>query len=382
MYRLASVAATVATTMLLAACGGGSDSASAPAPAPAPPKLPIAVEATSYLNKHKSIEAVGSIDLPNQKLVGVTYAYADFFQNGSYSLVTHSTPYVEVPNWQSQNPTTAPKGKIYFWQRVNNTWVDKTPTLLADTTGCLAARKAIVADFNKDGKPDVFFACFGFDAPPFPGEQQVLLLSQPNGTYSKSVLPFSGQVHSASSADVNGDGYPDILVTDTSTEFTPYFLTNNKDGAFAADKNRLPESVKYQPIFTAELVDFRGNGVVDTFLAGNEQNGFAPATIYANNGSGQFTSGAKTLPGLPGFGLALDISVYGKDIYLGRTIDANANFYTAYAIQKVNYDTLSSSQIYSHYGPYPTGYSWVPWIGGSGPNIVSMDSAFKLSVKK
>ncbi len=375
MYRLASVAATVVTTLLLAACGGGSDSASAPAPAPAPPKLPIAVEATSYLNKHKAIEAVGSVDIPNGGIAGM--AYADFFQNGSYSLVTHS----ELYNWQTQTPATATKGKIYFWQRVNNTWVDKTSTLLADTTGCVHPRKAIVADFNKDGKPDVFFACFGFDAPPFPGEQSVLLLSQPNGTYSKSILPFTSLTHGASAADVNGDGYPDVLVTLDLTAQTPAFLMNNKDGTFTVDKTRLPESAKLG-IFTAELIDFRGNGVVDAFLAGNEHNYEAPAAIYQNDGAGRFSSGVKILPSLPGFGIALDIAVYGKDIYLGRTIDAPANFYSAYAIQKVNYDTLSGSAIYSHYGPYANGMNWVPWIGGSGPNIVSLDSSYKLSVKK
>jgi hypothetical protein len=45
----------------------------------------------------------------------------------------------------------------------------------------VACRQVIFSDFNADGRPDMFIACAGWDAPPFPGEQNQLFLSRPAG---------------------------------------------------------------------------------------------------------------------------------------------------------------------------------------------------------
>ena len=78
---------------------------------------------------------------------------------------------------------------------------------MVQINGCIHPRKAIVADFNGDGRPDIFVACHGYDATPFPGEANKVVLSQPNGTYVTSNASADvGFHHGAAAADLNGDG--------------------------------------------------------------------------------------------------------------------------------------------------------------------------------
>ncbi len=334
------------------------------------------VKPTSYLNKNAL--DINSVSIPDE--TSNAFGLADFFGDGSLSLVLHTLLY--NPN----DPSTATDyGKIYFYkQDAKGTWVDNTSKILANTTGCLHPRKAVIADFNHDGKPDVFFACHGFDRPPYPGEQPHILLSQPDGTYSNVTLPFTCYCHGASAADITGNGYPDILVTDTSVANTPYFLMNNGDGTFTQDFTRLPASaVAKKQIYAAELIDFENRGVFDVYLAGNEPgttayplSEFGP-TIFPNDGTGHFisTTPVSLLAG-PSFGFALDVVVENGYIYLLKVNYA----YTASEIQKIAYPSLNQSVIYSYSGVYPNGNTWLDWIIPYESDLVSEDASYAVSV--
>lgn len=302
-------------------------------------------------------------------------------------MVTHSLEY------NPSDPTTANKfGHIYFYKKVNGAWVDNTAALLANTSGCLHPRKAVVADFNGDGKPDIYFACHGFDSSPFPGEQPHVLMSQPDGTYKNITLPMTCFCHSASAAELNNVGYADILVTDTSVAQTPFFLVNNKDGTFTADKTRLPSGVAGKGIYTAELIDF-GSGKFDAFLGGNENTAYAPGnvrqTIYPNDGTAHFASTTPVLLATDSvYGFPLDIVFTGNNIYLLRTVDNPQNslgFYGGVEIQKIAYPSLTSQTIYQHNGSYSTvtpGFNsqWINWIIPYQGNIMSLDTRYGVSV--
>jgi hypothetical protein len=124
----------------------------------------ILPQSGSYENKMAAAMVVGAQVLPGEVQAANAVAYADFFQDGTYSMVTHTLVYDP-----SKPSTSNDYGTVHFYKMAGGRWVDHSRDILKNQAGCLHPRKAIVADFNRDGKPDVFFACHGFDAPPFPG---------------------------------------------------------------------------------------------------------------------------------------------------------------------------------------------------------------------
>ncbi len=124
------------------------------------------------------------------------------------------------------------------------------------------AREAVFADFNGDGVTDLFVAAHGLDAPPFPGEQNVLLLSGPDRLVDVSMthLPIlNDMAHGADASDIDGDGDIDIFVVtnEGETRTLPYLLRNDGNGSFSR--------VEANEIMDMEIVDFYATG--RSFLA-------------------------------------------------------------------------------------------------------------------
>lgn len=337
---------------------------------------------SSYVND--KAQNLGPQTLPRED---IARAYADFFQDGSEAL------FIATQEYNVNDPSTySNKGHLYFYRQVNGAWMDQTSRLLADNTGCYHPRKAVVADFNGDGKPDVFLACHGIDTAPFAGEKPLLLSSQPDGTYKTTVLPFTGFFHGAAAAVLNKPGYADIVVVDNTVQHTPYFLINNGDGTFHADFSRLPASVQNKQIFSAELIDFDNSGKYDLVLAGNEPNSQGspdntlatefPTTIYKNLGNNTYGDTNKlTVPGDPNFGIVLDFIYRNSNLYVLRSIATpGANYYNGTEVQKVSYPSMASTMLYTHTGPYAPGLNWVRWIYNYNATIVSDDAQTPLSI--
>ena len=104
-----------------------------------------------------------------------------------------------------------------------------------------APRDSVIADFNGDGINDIFIADHGVDYEPFPGYQNSLILSAPNGKFinASSTLPqILDFTHGATSGDIDSDGDIDLFVTQAgSKEDIPhYFLRNNGKGVFTQVK--------------------------------------------------------------------------------------------------------------------------------------------------
>jgi hypothetical protein len=389
-------------TSLLVACGGGggSSTASAPAGASTPAvATPIPVQASSYLNKTAAAAAIGPQPLPSEVTQGNAVAFGDFFQDGTYSMVTHSCGDTTCGGNGSN-------GAIHFYKLISGQWVDHTSDILSNAVGCLHPRKAIVADFNASGKPGIFFACTGVDAAPYPGEQPHLLLPQSNGQYTNVTLPFTGYFHSASAADFNGKGYADIVVADPNIHKSPYFLVNNGDGTFTADyTTRLPFVLPYDPITgaaqdncisagcfaeidTTELIDFNGTGKYDLFLGGRALDGgtgdWIP-TILHNQGNNTYSqSNVTELPYSTTYQTALDIVSTNGAIYLTNVQSEPPGAAKLYGYSDVEKDSGANFQtnatLWTGTAPFSNSMTWINWIIPYQGKIDALNSTYSVSV--
>ena len=183
----------------------------------------------------------------------------------------------------------------------------------------------VTGDFNGDGKPDIFVVTAGFDAPPFPGERNVLLISKADGTYvdQSGTLPAAPDFsHSTAVADVNGDGILDIFVGNLPLPQRPYFLIGNGDGTFKQASGLIPADVAPpggSTFLASLLVDVDGDGLPDLVLA-SFGDGLGRNIVLLNDGTGDFTRRPRTLLPTGAFGttatsndiLSIDINGDGR----------------------------------------------------------------------
>jgi Ca2+-binding RTX toxin-like protein len=177
------------------------------------------------------------------------------------------------------------------------TFTDATAALFADQPPVTVhGRQIVVADFNKDGRADAFFADHGYDAAPFPGARNALFLSSgaTGLTNATSRLPtLADYSHSAAAGDIDGDGDIDLYVGNYNggTEEAPYFLINDGAANFTLSRAGLPADLgagQYNSPASL-LFDADGDGDLDLLLTPNEtqtQN----ARLLKNDGKGAFTA--------------------------------------------------------------------------------------------
>jgi hypothetical protein len=158
----------------------------------------------------------------------------------------------------------------------------------------IAPRADVIADFNGDGKPDLFFGDFGYDAPPFPGATNTLILSSgPSGRYAQGQAPtLLDLTHTVAAADVDGNGGIDIFVGNVNNgpgQEASYLLLNDAHGHFTLTRANLSADASL-PHTASAFVDVNGDGHPDLFLGGDlgGPTGDIRSEVLLNDGRGNF----------------------------------------------------------------------------------------------
>jgi hypothetical protein len=198
----------------------------------------------------------------------------------------------------------------------------------------------VVADFNLDGKFDVAVSDFGA-AGGAPGVD--ILLGNGDGTFQEAKHYDAGdQPTQLAVADFNGDGRPDLAVTNR-TQDTVTVLLGNGDGSFQAPQNY---KVGRTPIFVA-VGDFNLDGKPDMVVANNGDNS---VSVLLGNGDGTFQK-AQTLNNV-------DTGVYGP--YSIVVADFNGDKKPDLAVANFSEGTISvllgnGNGTFQEKHDYPTG---------------------------
>jgi hypothetical protein len=130
--------------------------------------------------------------------------------------------YVVLSGWYVGD-TTAPPIKVY--RLSNGTASDATVDILGGNHS-VSVNYPVVADFNRDGVDDIFFAGFT-DAPGVPNNASYAFISRPGQSHQRVNVPGSTWSHGSVAADVNNDGFIDVINSQG------HIWTNDGTGQFA-----------------------------------------------------------------------------------------------------------------------------------------------------
>lgn len=360
--------------------------------------VPLPVQRSSYLNaKHHGLEPR---PLP---LGGNARGFADFEQAGRLSYVVHSLDY---------SPPDATRGKVRLFRlHDDGSSTEITADLIdGDNTGCLHPRKALVADFNGDARPDVFFACHGWDSADAPppgtgwGEFPVMLLSQPDGRYrvKRTTYDYTGPrapyLHGATAIDLDGSGRAHVVVADVNAnehcESPLYVLRNRGDGSFVRDTSQFAALANANglcqgtAVWSAEILDLDGDGRPELWAAGQdnptgEAFGGLQSQAWRMTGDMVFEAApAWTFPAQAAAATPLDITVHGAFAYFVRVPPA----YDRYLVEEVDLRTMAGRVVFTNttdFGslaatrPECMGYggAWVDFLHASAAGLLVTDDS-------
>ena len=235
-------------------------------------------------------------------------ASVDLDGDGNQDLIILGADYPWVSRLSSYS---AQPGRVLLGDGDGGFTVAPSELFPFDTLNTVHPRNVPFGDLNGDGRLDMFVAAHGWDADPFPGEQNRLYLSLSGGGWRDATdeLPqLSDFTHSAAIGDVRGRGMLDIIVGTSYGGTLPYALLNNGEGSFQLDRTILPVGPgETMDAYTRHLfpgtvlTDLNGDGLPELIVTADRSTpdkGNHNSSIFWNR-SGAFREQGKTVLPMP-----------------------------------------------------------------------------------
>src|SRR6202035_49700 len=192
----------------------------------------------------------------------------------------------------------------------------------ADVLTGIYPHSVVAADFNGDGKPDLFVAKGSSD------KVTVLTNTSSNGTISfAAATEFPGMpndMEGSAVGDLDGDGKPDVVVVNGVGDSTVSVFRNTSSGAVISFAAKIDFRTDYGP-YTVAIGDLDGDGKPDLAIANNGSNYI---TLYKNTstpGSILFSKRAVLIVGTNPYGIATgDLDKDGKAELVVSTEGSNS----------------------------------------------------------
>jgi hypothetical protein len=239
-------------------------------------------------------DAIASADFNGDGLADVVYARANSGSRSTFALQ-------------------------FVLNRGHGRFIDGASTLFAGPVPrTQGGGRLVVADFNNDGRPDVYYADSGAEAAPNPpGFHDTLVLSTPEGKLVDATANIPQQsdfTHSAAAADVNGDGSVDLFVGNLGGNAgysgnccSIQIWLNDGTGHFRVGSGLLPADIEdgnKNSVTASAFADVNGDGHPDLILGGSHgcTNGLAPrnpSQVLLGDGTGHFHVLPEALPPKP-----------------------------------------------------------------------------------
>ncbi|NDA46924.1 MAG: VCBS repeat-containing protein, partial [Alphaproteobacteria bacterium] len=196
----------------------------------------------------------------------------------------------------------------------NGKWEDKTDLLFPGGAPKTQYGKPIVADFNNDGKSDIYVVVYGIHSPDGTGGYDQVWLATDSGQMKvASVSNILARKHGVSIGDINQDGYLDVVLDTVDSKITnptaDLIMINDGKGNFSDNQNLLPLSQRTgsqdRLTHTASLlIDLTGDGAPELVLGtweggvqklGAKPNYSPPSEILINDGHGNYSNSSPIL---------------------------------------------------------------------------------------